>query len=183
MADNLNKIANSYALALYQAAAEAKKQKQVRDDVIALQQICNEQVDFAELISRPNLDPTKLTELFEEIAKKLKLSANTTNLLKLLANNGRAGLLANICTKYIKHADSTESITNVEVISTTDLSKKHIDEVNKLLKAKKIANPNIINTIDKSIIGGLVVKIGSVVYDFSIKNRIANLQKHLKAAS
>ncbi len=110
--------------------------------------------------------------------------------VKMLKKNRQINMLPKIIKKFIDIWNKEKGIVNVEVSSAEKLSVKNINNIknfvvnywrkkNKLNNNKKV-DVNLINNIDRKIIGGIILKIGDEVLNVSIRRKIQNLEKQLK---
>jgi F-type H+-transporting ATPase subunit delta len=86
-----------------------------------------------------------------------------------------------ICKDYIELANRYKKQVSVEVISAIELDEKMLKEIKKDVDSKTGLDVRVKNTVDKSIIGGLLIKIGERIIDLSVKNKIEDLKSKLKA--
>ncbi len=82
---------------------------------------------------------------------------------------------------FVKLVSKLKSQVFVEVVSAVDLSQKLVNEIKKSVDKKTGLDVRIINTVDRDILGGIVIKIGSKVVDLSIKNKMEELKTKLKS--
>jgi F-type H+-transporting ATPase subunit delta len=82
---------------------------------------------------------------------------------------------------YVELTDKYKKQVSVEVISAIELDEKMLTEIKKDVDSKTGLDVRVKNTIDKSIIGGLLIKIGERIIDLSVKNKIEDLKSKLKA--
>ena len=82
---------------------------------------------------------------------------------------------------YIELTNQYKKQVSVEVISAIELDEKMLKEIKKDVDSKTGLDVRVKNTVDKSIIGGLLIKIGEKIIDLSVKNKIEDLKSKLKA--
>jgi len=82
---------------------------------------------------------------------------------------------------FVELVSKLKSQVFVEVVSAVDLSQKLVNEIKKSVDKKTGLDVRIINTVDRDILGGIVIKIGSKVVDLSIKNKMEELKTKLKS--
>jgi F-type H+-transporting ATPase subunit delta len=82
---------------------------------------------------------------------------------------------------YIELTNRYKKQVSVEVISAIELDEKMLMEIKKDVDSKTGLDVRVKNTVDKSIIGGLLIKIGEKIIDLSVKNKIEDLKTKLKA--
>lgn len=174
------KTAKLYAKALYDSAKTAGTLLFVLHDVEALKSIELAKIPEAQYLNSPVVDFEQKNVLLEAIAKKLNLSEQSLNLLKILTQNNKFKLLDYVLDDFYAIYDSEHNIAEIIVETAAELSEKQ----NECLKEKlaKIFGKTIkINYLIKpEIIGGLVIKNGTTLIDLSLKNKLKNLEQLMK---
>jgi F-type H+-transporting ATPase subunit delta len=169
-----------YAQALYDAAREAGRLKQVRDGLAQLAEAAAEVPELRALLRNPQLDPrAKAAALEDLLAGGEKL---VRNFVLVLADKGRAGLLEEIAREFERLVAEDEGILHVELTTAVELSDA---EARKLLKRIEEASSRKVEAtrrVDESLIGGLVIQIGSYRLDASVRGRLERLRRELAAA-
>jgi F-type H+-transporting ATPase subunit delta len=119
--------------------------------------------------------------ILDKLNAKLHLQKELRNLLAVLINNDRIGHVSEVATAYRTILQERMGIHPAEIVTARELSKDERDsltaEVGKLAGGK--IDPSF--TLDKSILGGAVVRIGSTVYDGSVRGRLERLKEALTA--
>lgn len=121
--------------------------------------------------------------VLDAILPKLELHALTQNLLRLLNDNGRLGLLDDLVAAYRELADARAGRVRVEVRSAEALSADLETEVREALEATTGKTVVLETVVDPSLIAGLVARVGSTVYDSSLRTRLQNLRGALLAGT
>jgi len=173
-------IAERYASAVFDIAKEGKDLKALESDVAAIEAAIADSADFQTLLTSPLYSRDEQEAAITAVAKKMKLSATTTNVLGLLASKRRLFVLPQLA-KVLRErlADERGEVT-AEVTTAKALTKAQMDKLAKTLKEKVGKAVTIQETVDESIIGGLIVKVGSKMIDTSIKSKLSALQNTMK---
>ena len=175
-------IADRYASALYDLAADSKSVDPVLADLTLLQTILNDHKDLHLVIKSPLIVSTDKLEILEKLLLNIKANKLTLTFLKVLEQNKRFSNLYSIISQFINinaynRGDVLADITSAEELN--DEQRKNIKEQLKNTLGKKLSLKFI---IDKKIIGGLVVKVGSKMIDTSLANKINKLKIAMKGA-
>ncbi|PIE13466.1 MAG: F0F1 ATP synthase subunit delta [Rhodobacterales bacterium] len=173
-------IAARYATAVFDLAKETKKVKAVEGDLEALEGALNDSPDFNALISSPVYSRDEQGAAIAAIAKKMKLSPMMGNTLALMAQKRRLFILPQLIAALRAAIAEDKGEVTAEVTSAKALTKTQSDKLAKTLKAKFGKTVNINATVDESLIGGLVVKVGSKMIDTSVASRLKSLQNAMK---
>ncbi len=173
-------IAARYATALFELAKESKGLKALEGDIDALAATLTASADLRALISSPVYSRDEQGKAIAEIAKKMGLSPLMANTLALMAQKRRLFVLPQL-TKIVQDKISEEKgEVTAEVTSATKLSAAQAKELAATLKASVGKDVKLKTAVDESLIGGLIVKLGSTMIDTSVKAKLAALQNAMK---
>jgi F-type H+-transporting ATPase subunit delta len=174
-----SKIAAPYARALFDFSVEKNIMHQITADFQNLEIFLNETPELVEYLKNPVVKQEAKGEI---LAKTLKSQINTETFkfLMVLVERDRINLLSTIITSYLELIYQTASIKMIEVSTAsafTNLQKNTlIQKLKELTNAREI---RLIITVDPSLIGGFLIKTESKVIDFTVKNQLQKLAKHL----
>ena len=169
-----------YATAVFGLAQEAKKVKAIETDLSALTDVMADSSDFNALIHSPVYSRDEQGSAITALAAKMKLSPIMSNTLALMATKRRLFVLPQfVATLRAIIADDKGEVT-ADVASAKALTKAQADKLAKTLKAQMGKDVMINATVDESLIGGLVVKVGSKMIDTSIRSKLNSLQNAMK---
>ncbi len=173
-------IAARYATALFDLAKEAKKLPAVEKDLDSLDLALDSSADLSSMIASPVYGREEQQAAVTAVAKKMKLTPIVANTLALMATKGRLFILPALITAVkSKIADEKGEVT-ADVTSAKALTATQAKNLAATLK-KSVGKDVIINaTVDESLIGGLIVKVGSKMIDSSIRSKLSNLQNAMK---
>ncbi|AXI48737.1 F0F1 ATP synthase subunit delta [Sulfitobacter sp. SK012] len=173
-------IAQRYATAVYDLASESKKIKAVEADLDALSGAIEGSDDFRALIHSPIYTRDEQAGAIEALAKKMKLSAVMSNTLALMAQKRRLFVLPQLIQTLREKIAAEKGEVTADVVSAKALTKAQADKLAKSLKATTGKTVTLNQTVDESLIGGLVVKVGSKMIDTSIRSKLNSLQNVMK---
>ena len=173
-------IAARYATALFELARDSKALKALETDANALTAALSTSDDFRTLISSPVISRDDQAKSMGAIAAKMGLSDLTANTLQLMAAKRRLFVLPYVLTSLAARIAEEKGEVTAEVTSATALSAAQADTLAATLKARVGKDVKLKTAVDESLIGGLVVKLGSTMIDTSIKAKLAALQNAMK---
>jgi F-type H+-transporting ATPase subunit delta len=134
-------------------------------------------VELRTLFSNPAVPATQKVDFLDTLNAKLGLQKELRNLVAVLINNDRIGSVSEVIAAYRSEIQQRSGIRQAEIVTARELSGAERDElvagVGKLVGAR--IQPSF--KLDKSILGGTVVRIGSTVYDGSIRGRLERLRE------
>ena len=173
-------IAARYATAVFELAKESKKLKALETDIGALEGAMSDSADLRTLLSSPLYSRGEQGTAIAAVAKKMKLSPMTSNTLALLASKRRLFVLPQLTSALREQLAEERGEVTAEVTSAKALTKAQADKLAATLKKQVGKAVSIKATVDESIIGGLIVKVGSKMIDTSIKSKLSALQNTMK---
>ncbi|NPD14437.1 F0F1 ATP synthase subunit delta [Xinfangfangia sp. D13-10-4-6] len=173
-------IAARYATALFDLAKEGDALKSVEADVTALSDALAASPDLGAAINSPVVSREEQAGVIAALAKALKLDSLTANTLGLLAAKRRLFVLPQFLNLLRARIAEEKGEVTAEVASAVALTPIQISKLTATLKAKVGKTVKLKTTVDESLIGGLVVKLGSTMIDTSVKAKLASLQNAMK---
>jgi len=173
------KIAAPYARALFDFSVEKNIMHQITADFQNLDIFLNETSELTEYLNNPVVRKDAKREILTKTLKS-QINTETFKFLMVLIERNRINLLSSIINSYLELVYKTASIKMIEVSTAsafTNLQKNTlIQKLKELTKAREI---RLGITIDPTLIGGFLIKTDSKVIDFTIKNQLQQLAKHL----
>jgi len=173
-------IAARYASAIFELSTEAKAMPQLEKDVVALDAAVEQSADLRALLASPVYSRSEQGAAISVLAKKMKLGDVMGNSLALMASKRRLFVVPQLVAALKAKIAEAKGEVTAEVTAAKKLTKAQQDKLSKALKAAVGSDVKIDATVDESLIGGLVVKVGSQMIDTSIKARLNALQNTMK---
>ena len=175
-------IAARYATAVFDLSKDAKGLKALESDIDAMGAALDSSDDLRNLISSPLYSRDEQGAAIGNVAKKMKLSKTMTNTLALMASKRRLFVVPQLIASLREKMAEEKGEVTADVVSAKALTKAQSDKLAKTLKASVGSDVKINATVDESLIGGLVVKVGSKMIDTSVKSKLNALQNTMKEA-
>ena len=173
-------IAARYATAVFDLAKEGKDIKALETDVAALQAAIADSADFTTLLTSPLYNRDEQGAAVTAISKKMGLSVTVSNVLSLLVAKRRLFVLPHMLAVLQDRLADERGEMTAEVTTAKSLTKAQSDKLAKTLSGQVGKTVTIKQTVDESIIGGLIVKMGSRMIDTSIAAKLDALQNTMK---
>ena len=173
-------IAERYATAVFDLAKEGKAVKALETDVGALETAINESADLRTLLTSPLYSREEQAAAINAVAKKMELSPTTANVLSLLASKRRLFVLPHLVRVLQDMLADARGEVTADVTTAKALTKAQTEKLAKTLSGQVGKSVTIKETVDESIIGGLIVKVGSKMIDTSIASKLNALQNTMK---
>ena len=184
MADDFRttEVGERYAQALFDLALETKTLDAVRADLKSLKAAWIDSADLRRLATSPVISAEDQTKGLVAIATAAKYQATTRNFLGLLAQNGRSRDLTAVIAGFdLLYAKKT-GVVAAEVVSAQPLTAAQMKSIQSALRASLGKDPEMTARVDPSILGGLKVKVGSKLFDASLKTKLDQMKFALKRA-
>ena len=173
-------LAARYAGALFDLAKAKGLLDETAADLVQLSVAYDESPDLRRLVSSPISRRADQARVMNVLAEKLELAPLTKNFVGLLASNRRLLALRPIIENYVTLRSRERGEILAEVISPVELTSVQQTTLAEILKGaigKEIA---IKFQIDASLLGGLIVKVGSLMVDGSLRNKLQHMQLTMK---
>jgi len=173
-------IAARYATAIFELAQETKSLDTIEGDIAALEAALAESAELRALIASPIYSREAQGKGIVAVARKMDLSETLTNTLGLMAAKRRLFVLPHLIRALNALIAREKGIVTADVTAAKALTKAQSEKLSATLKATVGQDVKINLAVDESLIGGLVVKVGSKMIDTSIRSKLANLQNAMK---
>jgi len=173
-------LAGRYASALFDLARDQRLIDSVGKSLEALGQALADSKDFNELVASPLVSREEAGKAFAAIAPQLGLDPITTNFVGVLARNGRKNELRAVIRAFRRLAAEHRGETTAEVLTARPLNDDQLAQLKQQLRARAGRDVNIDATVDPSLLGGIIVKLGSQQIDASIRTKLNRLAQAMK---
>jgi F-type H+-transporting ATPase subunit delta len=171
-----------YAVALLDLADEAGALAAVEKDVKAFRAMLAESADLRRLVASPAFGADAKAAGVNAVAEAAGLDALTRKFIGLIARNGRVAALPAALAAFERLAAEKRGAVAAEVTSAVKLSVAQQKGIASALRQVLGKDPELTVRVDPALLGGLKVKVGSRLYDASLKSRLDNLKHALKRA-
>lgn len=173
-------IAARYATAVFELAREGKAINALETDVEALQAALKESADLRAMIGSPVYSRDQQARGMAAIAAKMGLAPFTSGALGLMAQNRRLFALPQLLAALSAMIATEKGEVTAEVVCAKVMTKAQADALSAAIKARVGKTVKLNVAVDESLIGGLIVKVGSKMIDTSIRSQLAALQNSMK---
>ena len=169
-------IASRYAQAVFELADESDSLDALEKDVADLRAAISGSADLRTLINSPVYGRDDMKRAIVEVANRMGVGASIADALALMAMKRRLAVLPAMLARIEALIDGRKGIARAEVVSARELSAEEIERLSDLLRRKAGKGVRIDRSVDVSLLGGLVVKLGSKMVDSSVKSRLFHLK-------
>lgn len=176
----ISAVAERYAGSLHELAAQAGAVAKVEDDLARFEKLLEGSDDLKRLIASPVFSAEDQFKAVSAIADKAKIGGLTGNFLRVVAKNRRLFAVPGMIRAFRAIAARARGEVAAEVVSAHELTAAQLGELKAALKQVAGKDVTISLTVDPTILGGLVVRMGSRQIDTSLKTKLASLKLALK---
>ena len=174
--------ANRYSLALYELASESNSLTKIEENSHAFLQLISNSKDFSNLIKDPTVSRGILNQVIDKMFNRFGLEVLFKNFLSFLITKRRFFYVQQILKTFNEICSKKRGELNAEIKSAKKLNQDEIDIITKELSNNFKSEIKLNYTYDQSLIGGLVVQIGSTMIDTSIKKKLQQLESRMVEA-
>ena len=175
--------AQRYAAALYGFAKDQNRLDAVAANMDRLGQLIDESADLRLVLDSPLTDPSSAEKALLALIKSQELGMIARRLVRVLIANRRLPLLRQVIHAFAALLAQKRGIVTARVTSAHELSDVQEQQLRGRLIEMGYGNLRIERSVDRSLLGGLVVSVGARLYDTSLKSRLQRLQYAMKGAA
>ena len=171
--------AERYSLALYELASENNVLSQVEDQSSSILNLISSSEDFLDLIKDPTISQEDLLKVIDKISNDNKFESLFKNFLSFLITKKRFFYVEQILKSFIEICSQKRGELKAELKSAKELSGDEISKITDELTKNFSSKIKLNYKHDKSLIGGLIVQVGSTMVDTSIKNKLQQIENRM----
>ena len=173
-------VAERYATALFELATEERNAETVSRDFAELKTLLAESPELARLVKAPVFSTEQQKLGMDAVLRRMEAAPLTVRFVLTLATKRRLAALNPIIDAYERLVAEQKGEINAEVSAAQPLSDTEIQELKRVLKEKLGREARLATRIDPSLLGGLVVKVGSRMIDSSLRTKLEGLRAAMR---
>ena len=178
-----NSTSQSYAIALYEISKENSEVNKIEEEMKSLKKLLTESIDFKEMILSLAVAKEDKKNVILSIADKNNFSKNLKNFLGFVSIKNRLFFLEKIIESFLNLVSNNKGELKAKLISSKKLSIEEKNKIQNELSKDFKSHLNIDYKHDPSLIAGLIIQVGSVMVDTSIKTKLKKLEQSMVEAS
>ena len=175
-------VSGRYATALFELAREEKSVDAVKADLDKFEAMLNESPDLKRLVRSPVFSAEVQAKALNAVLDKAGIIGISAKFLKVLTANRRLFAVAEVIRAFRTLVAKFKGEVTAEVTVAEQLSEKNLDALKAALKSVTGKDVALNVNVDPSIIGGLVVKLGSRMVDSSLRTKLNSIKHAMKEA-
>ena len=172
-------VSRRYASALADVVAKSGETETVKSELNLWEQMIASSADLQTAFRNPSIAHASKERVLEGLLAKVRPSRTTANFLRVLLRNSRLTELAQINERFKAVLEERSGSVAAEVTSARELSDSQRNELRTNLEKLTRKQVRLNFTVDPNIIGGVVTRVGSTIYDGSVKTQLENLKQEL----
>ena len=174
-----NSTARSYAIALYELSKENSELDSVEKGMKSLNGLISQSSEFKEMILTPTVSKEEKRNVIFAIADRNNFSKTLKKFLGYVAIKNRLFFLRQIIDSFLNLVSRGKGELKAKLLSSKELSKEELEKIQNELSKDFKSTIRIDYKYDPNLIGGLIIQVGSVMVDTSIKTKLKELQKNM----
>lgn len=176
-------VVRKYARSLAEVALEKKSSDRVNSDLRLFKEVYDSQEELRTVLNSPALPLEVKRRILIEILNKTKADISVRNFLLILLDRNRLRQIDDLIEAYQVVLDENAGLVRIEVSSPRNLDPQVLDRLKTIMGKITGKKVQLAFGIDKSLIGGIKVQVGSRIYDGTIKTRLEELGRRLAIPS
>ena len=177
-----NSTSKSYALALYELSKENSETSRIEDEIKSFKQLIKENSSFKQMLLNPSISKEDKKNVIFEIINKNNFSLNLKKFFGFISLKNRLFFLSNIIESFLNLVSIHKGELKGKLISSKELSQDEKQKIQKDLSKDFKTSLNLDYTYDPDLIAGLVIQVGSVMIDTSVKTKLKKIEKNMLEA-
>ncbi len=180
MSNSQIKATNGYSQSLFELAQENSVLNEIEFQAKSLYSVIKESRDFSTFIKDPTFKQDKQLEIFSAIFEKVKFNSLFIKFIKFLIHNRRIFFLKKILNDFISYCSIQRGEVRAELVSSKKLDNSQIEKIKEEMTKDFNSKINLSYKVDESLLAGVKIKIGSIMIDNSLKNKLIKIKNSMK---
>jgi F-type H+-transporting ATPase subunit delta len=173
-------VARRYATALADVVIQRGEAREVRDELTAWEEMMQSNEQLLEVFRNPTIPYEQKRKVLNALIERTRVRPMTANFLQVLLQNQRLAELGEVNKRFAQVMDERSGVVSAQVTTARPVAESSQEALrNKLatLTGKKVS---LSFTTDEELIGGIVARIGSTIYDGSVRNQLQQVKERMK---
>lgn len=176
---SLQTVARRYATALADVAVDRREEREVQTELDSWASIIESNPQLKEIFGNPTVAYDQKRKVLEELISRTRVRETTASFLRVLLKNQRLAQLRDVAIRFGQILDERGGMVAAEVTTARPISEELKTALHDTLAAATGRKVRLSFNTDEAIIGGVVARIGSTIYDGSVQNHLERLSEGL----
>lgn len=172
-------VARRYATALVDVVSDPSEQRAVQVELLSWQRLIDSSERLQEVVSNPTIAYDQKRKVLEELINRTKVQQATANFLRVLLKNQRLTELAGINEKLASLIDERSGVVAAYVTTARPVSEEVTKTLSSRLATVTGKDVRLSFSTDEALIGGMVARVGSTVFDGSVRTQLDEMRRRL----
>jgi F-type H+-transporting ATPase subunit delta len=172
-------VARRYAAALADVVAAQGESREVRDELVAWEMMMRTNAQLMEVFSNPTIPYEQKRNVLNNLIARSRVRPTTANFLQVLLQNQRLAELGEINKRFAQVLDERAGVVSAEVTTARPVPQASQDALRANLSTLTGKDVRLSFTTDEELIGGIITRIGSTIYDGSVRNQLQQLKEKM----
>ena len=168
-----------YSRALFEVAKETNELDKIEIDIKNFQSLIKNNTELHYFIHNPSQSINNQNNVLNLLSEKLNYSKSLRNFLLLLVEKRRIFFVLKIIDNFLKLCSKKRGEVKASLISSKELSDTELEKISRELSSSMGSTIKFDYKVDKNLIGGLIVQVGSTMVDTSIKNKLQQIENRM----
>jgi F-type H+-transporting ATPase subunit delta len=171
-------VAKRYAVALFQIAQEQNLLDQIEEEIRVIKEVFSNNQELLTFLTHPKVPSEKKNAFLNEVL--ITTSRQVQNTIALMNDRHRTDAIAAMAAEFIELANEFKSVAEAQVYSVRPLTEAEREAISASF-AEKVGKKTlrIENIVDRSILGGIKLRIGNRIFDGSVSGKLERLEQQL----
>ena len=176
---SLQTVARRYASALADVVIERKEEREVKEEIDQWASMIEANPQLKVVFANPTIGYEEKRKVLEELISRTRVRPTTASFLRVLLRNQRLSQLRDVAERFAHVLDERGGVVSASVTTAKPIPEDLKNQLRDSLAAATGRSVRVTFDTDETIIGGLVARIGSTIFDGSVQNRLERLSEEL----
>lgn len=172
-------VARRYAVALADVVLSRGEAQEVREELVEWDALMRSNAQLLDVFRHPTIPHERKRGVLEELIRRTRLRPTTANFLKVLLQNGRLAELSEVSAQFAQELDRRSGIVSAQVTTARPLSADAQEALRARLGQLTGSKVRLQFDVDDELIGGVVTRIGSTLYDGSVRGQLQQIKQKM----
>jgi F-type H+-transporting ATPase subunit delta len=175
-------LARRYAAALADVVTERGEAQEVRDELSSWESMTEANPQLLEVFSHPTIPHEQKRALLNELLSRARVRPTTANFLQVLLQNHRLGDLSEVNRQFAQELDRRANVVTAQVTTARPIRQDEQDALRAKLSQMTGRHVRLEFEVNEDLIGGVVTRIGSTLYDGSVRGKLEQIRRRMAGA-
>lgn len=176
---SLQAVARRYAVALADVVTSRGESQEIREELSAWESLMQANPQLSEIFRHPTIPHEQKRGVLNELIKRSRARPTTANFLQVLLQNHRLADLSEINRQFVQELDRRAGVVNAQVTTARPVSSEMQEALSARLAEVTGSKVRLEFGVDNDLIGGVVTRIGSTLYDGSVRGQLQQIRRKM----